>query len=272
MATENELVEIKKLNEIYTSNPLYVYNIVDTCDFESQDSNDNSDNQDNNYRCCIIIMKKVDDTNLTLNETKSSMMDENYANLKANKLEVVEIFNIGNPQEHFKSIKTYNEILYKKGEMVIADDIQMDNVDSNSKIIRCFRTIDRAFYYRQMPRDYTGKWIEWYESGQKKSEMEYLQGRKHGKCYRWYFNGCLNLDCEYHMNIHIGQYTEYWPNNNLKLNGQYKKGIKEGLWTSYFSDGRVKEHGRFDNGKNDGLWVRHPVSGVSQKYNTINMD
>ena len=43
----------------------------------------------------------------------------------------------------------------------------------------------------------TGKWINWYPSGNKFNEREYIDGKKTGKWIHWDKNGNKSYECEY---------------------------------------------------------------------------
>jgi uncharacterized protein len=46
-----------------------------------------------------------------------------------------------------------------------------------------------------------GKREGWYESGQKYSEILYINGEKHGKCFCWYRNGSILREINYEHGI-----------------------------------------------------------------------
>jgi len=44
--------------------------------------------------------------------------------------------------------------------------------------IHYFKSIDATFYYANVPKNYTGKWIKYNEAGKRLSEGDYVNGKK----------------------------------------------------------------------------------------------
>lgn len=66
-----------------------------------------------------------------------------------------------------------------------------------------------------------GVWISWYESGQKNSEQEYIDGKENGAYRVWY------------------------PNGKIYLEGNYEKGRKTGVWSFYDTLGKMTKEADF---------------------------
>ena len=152
------------------------------------------------YKICsdhIVVMKKLQDTKT--NENRNNVADSLYAKFRADKLFVVKILNINNI-ESIKKIVNNNykiKIIYKCDEIIIPDkfDENIDEVCSSG--IHYFKTIDAAFYYKELPRLFTGKWIYWHENGNKSYECEYIDGKETGKWISWYENKNKSSEGEY---------------------------------------------------------------------------
>ena len=63
----------------------------------------------------------------------------------------------------------------------------------------------------------TGKWIYYYENGQKESEGNFLNGKQEGHYTNWYDNG------------------------NKETEGDFKNDKKEGRWTYWYKRGQLRE-------------------------------
>ena len=66
---------------------------------------------------------------------------------------------------------------------------------------------------------------EWYENGQKKSEVTFKDGKINGLVTYWYENG------------------------EKKSEGTYKNGKKDGLFTWWYGNGKKEYEGTYKNGK-----------------------
>ena len=51
--------------------------------------------------------------------------------------------------------------------------------------------------YTDPPEPFTGKWIEWYENGQKRFEDNYKNGKLHGHSICWYEDGKIDYEDNY---------------------------------------------------------------------------
>jgi antitoxin component YwqK of YwqJK toxin-antitoxin module len=84
---------------------------------------------------------------------------------------------------------------------------------------------------------YTGKSVEFYDNGQKKSEGNYKKGKAEGLWTSWHKNGQKNEE------------------------GNYKNGIKEGLWIEWHKNGQKESEGHYVFGMNKGLWIKWDENG-----------
>jgi len=50
--------------------------------------------------------------------------------------------------------------------------------------IHYFKSIDATFYYANVPKNYTGKWIKYNEAGKRLSEGDYVNGKKNNGHYK----------------------------------------------------------------------------------------
>ena len=167
--TYDRLDRLKEECKEYLNNPEYVYKFCSDC---------------------IVIMQKLQDT--ITNENRINVRNQLYAKFRANKLFVVKIINIDNMKYIDEIINNYYDIkiIYKCNEIVVPDKFDEDIDKVCSSGIHYFKSIDPAFYYRDKPpKDFTGKWIRWYENGNKRNECEYIDGKETGKCIELYEDG-----------------------------------------------------------------------------------
>jgi antitoxin component YwqK of YwqJK toxin-antitoxin module len=215
----NRLEEILELYKKYIKCDSYFYKIC-------HDLSSISDKRDDRW---LVIMKKTNNTKT--NEARSNIPNEEctkYAKFRANELEVVEIFDAKNPyttQSYIIHSYGLNKIKYKVGEIVKADKYNddIDAVCTNG--IHYFKTIQCAYYYRNIPEDYTGVWFEWYDNGTIKSYYNYKNGEK------------------------SGSFIEFHENGVKSIIGCYKSGNKTNKWTYYNKYGDITQESVYKSGK-----------------------
>ena len=87
---------------------------------------------------------------------------------------------------------------------------------------------------------FTGKAINYFVSGLKKSEGTYLNGKKHGNWIYWY--GVIGPDF-------------------IESKGYYKFGKRDGLWEYWYPNGKKRETGYLTNQKRVGKWTYYNKDG-----------
>ena len=120
-----------------------------------------------------------------------------------------------------------------------------------------------------------GKWIVWYENGQKAAEGMFLNGKGDGPWTFWHANGQMSREGVYRGAKKEGLWTtwfpdgkkrsedEYrddkeegrsirWSETGVRQEGVYRGAKKEGLWTKWFPDGKKWEEGEYRGDKKEG--------------------
>ena len=87
---------------------------------------------------------------------------------------------------------------------------------------------------------FTGKAINYFQSGLKKSEGTYLNGKKEGNWIYWY--GVFGSDI-------------------IESKGYYKFGYRDGLWEYWYPNGEKKEVGNLSNQERIGKWTYYNEDG-----------
>lgn len=92
-----------------------------------------------------------------------------------------------------------------------------------------------------------GKWVEWYESGQRKSVKYYDQnGLLNGKWTYWYETGQKWNTLVYKDGEINGKWT-YWYKNGRKWHElTYANGEVEGKWIFWYKNGKVIDKGFYE--------------------------
>lgn len=164
-----ELEQINKIYEEYIDEPSYVFKM-------------SSPHMTHKW---IIVLKKLDDT--ITNESRDDVDDANYAVFRADKLQVVCIFDALEPRTIRKNIlNSYCEtcIDYIVGEIIECDSFDENN--NNTSGILYLKSIEGAFYYGTHMTKYNGPWKTFDKTtGILIAEGNIVNGQRTGqwKCY-----------------------------------------------------------------------------------------
>ncbi len=88
-------------------------------------------------------------------------------------------------------------------------------------------------------------------------------GLKQGKWQEFFETGELKSEGNYKDNKHIGQWKFYFQNGKLEQIGNYNnKGNVEGFWKWYYSNGEIHREESFLDGLSDGKLIEYSDSGM----------
>lgn len=250
---------------------------------------------DNRTTEWLVVMQKLQDTslesNFTLtktNENRKGIVDKSYANFRANKLKVIEIFKMSDPEisrEHIINTYMNKKVTYCVNQIVEPDfyDDNIENVYSGG--IHYFKTPQGAIYYMNYPKKFTGKWSSYYSNGQKIQEGEVVNGKLSGHYIKFNYIGEKCLECYYDNGKLSGKYTKYYANGekytecyykNEKLSGKYIEfhangekyiechyddNIASGTYKSWYYNGKKQTEGEYLNGMQTGVWIVYDCDG-----------
>ena len=99
-----------------------------------------------------------------------------------------------------------------------------------------------------------GKYISFYENGNKKSEGFYRNDEPTGFWNYYYESGKLKMRGGLRGNTNYGLWRFYYENGNVSMEGEIYDGKREGKWNFYFENGQLKSTGEFRNGERFGIW------------------
>jgi hypothetical protein len=100
--------------------------------------------------------------------------------------------------------------------------------------------IEDVLYRNDIP--YTGKIVEHFPDGKIKSEVSYLDGRKHGTAVYWYANGVKQKEARYTRDVLDGKFSEWYHSGQIQATCTYKNGEIVGDCTYYKGDWHVKNY------------------------------
>ena len=88
---------------------------------------------------------------------------------------------------------------------------------------------------------YSGKYIDYYNSGKIQNEGTLLNGKLNGELIVYFKNGNQKSVTNYKNGILHGNWKEYYSNGMLMNSRTYNEGKGTGDYTSYFINGRIME-------------------------------
>lgn len=196
------------------------------------------------------------------NENRSDIVDSINAKYRCSKVRVLSIKDYdGKAHEEGRSL--YNgEFIYKVGEIIETEyDKDIDKVCSSG--IHYFLSYERAEKYEaNMPLDFTGCWVYYYDNGQLESKCEYVKGKPHGLYEELYENGKISIKCSYENGRLHGLYVSWHNNGQTAIRVQYVKGLFDGIMEQWNSDGELASKRSYKNGILDGLHEELNRNGV----------
>ncbi len=101
-----------------------------------------------------------------------------------------------------------------------------------------------------------GLWKEYYENGNIKSSVNYINGYINGEAFFFYDKNpkVTKAEMTFENDKVIGNYFEYYENGTQKAKIIYKKGKSEGDAEFYHPNGKLKIKANYKDGLRDGKW------------------
>ena len=88
--------------------------------------------------------------------------------------------------------------------------------------------------------------------GQYMSKVNLKNGRFDGKFIRWWENGQKHQEKNYKDGKLDGKSTDWWSDGSIYLEKNHKDGKLEGKQIEWYKNGQIKAEGNYKNGKEDG--------------------
>jgi len=108
-----------------------------------------------------------------------------------------------------------------------------------------------------------GVWRTYYESGNLKSAVNYLNGTLNGISY-FYFDDEVNTvatEINFENDVIIDSYKEFYDNGAQKAVLTYKDAKANGKAEFYYKTGKLKIEGEYKDGIKDGKWKYYDING-----------
>lgn len=108
---------------------------------------------------------------------------------------------------------------------------------------------------------YSGKFIDYFLTGEKEGEGILFNGKLKGKRFLYYLNGNVSDEIEYDNGISNGLEKRFYEDGTLKQKGDFKNGKEIGIWEMYHPNGQLKQRTTFENGQMEGASVSYYSTG-----------
>jgi antitoxin component YwqK of YwqJK toxin-antitoxin module len=106
-----------------------------------------------------------------------------------------------------------------------------------------------------------GKWVLYYENGNKEQEFNYQSGLLEGVVITYHDNGNVSTRCNYINGKPEGECFHFYNGGQKQYNILYLNGAKEGVFTEYFENGKIKRTGQHKNNKLHGSFKNYSDNG-----------
>ena len=96
--------------------------------------------------------------------------------------------------------------------------------------------------------------VNYWENGQKLSEVQYFNEKRDGSCKYWYKNGQLMSSGLYKNGKMYGPFISYYENGQIQSQGNYNYNEsciysrKDGVWKYYYENGKIESESIIKNG------------------------
>jgi antitoxin component YwqK of YwqJK toxin-antitoxin module len=118
-----------------------------------------------------------------------------------------------------------------------------------------------VFYLKNSDSPYTGKYFEFHDNGQKKSEENFKDGKPHGIGFSWYENGQKKVEANLKDGKPDGLSVYWYENGQKQAEINYKDGKPHGIGFNWYENGQKEAEGNHKDGKMDGLVVSWHENG-----------
>ena len=207
------------------------------------------------------------------NENRKNIANPQYAKYRTSKVKVLKIFHMSADEtqvnDEIQIIKQMNGLHDTNFVYTIGEEIRVDDYDEDvnvvcSRGIHYFKTPYQAKMWNLSLNNYTGKYIEWHDNGNKKKEEEYKDGRKEEKFIEWHRTGTLQCEGEFKDGKLEEKWIRWYDDGQKESEGEYKDGEKEGKWIAWHRTGNIWYEGEFKDGKLEGKWIRWYDNGQKE--------
>ena len=99
------------------------------------------------------------------------------------------------------------------------------------------------------PDNRDGRFIYYYENGQRQRDCIYRENTLHGPFSEWYRSGQQKNLQEYNRGLLDGPYKTWREDGSLKQEARYVKGERSGNFKTYYENGQLTRNDLYEDGK-----------------------
>lgn len=121
-------------------------------------------------------------------------------------------------------------------------------------------------------KPFSGNLFSTYSKGNLKSEIQYIEGRKHGYEKHWFSNDSLSVLRHYKNGVKIGIHKAWWQNRKLRFEYYFNdNGLYNGSITEWYLSGQIAKQFNFIDGKEKGSQKLFKPNGtIKANYVVVN--
>lgn len=100
---------------------------------------------------------------------------------------------------------------------------------------------NQLYYLPNQNMPFTGKAVAKWPNGQKKTEINYKDGKRDGLKAHWYESGQKLSEISYKAGKHDGPLTVWYENGKLRRKGNNMDGKMVGIWTHWYENNQQRD-------------------------------
>ena len=100
---------------------------------------------------------------------------------------------------------------------------------------------NQLYYLPTQDMPFTGKAVAKWPNGQKKTEINYKDGKRDGLKAHWFESGQKLSEISYKAGKHDGPLTMWYENGKLRRKGNHMDGKMVGIWTHWYENNQQRD-------------------------------
>ncbi len=121
--------------------------------------------------------------------------------------------------------------------------------------------VENAKYFDKNHNLFSGTYVEYYENGVKKLEMNIKNGELDSTTTLYYLNGQVMEIRSYRKGLMDGKWVKYNANGKILSIAEYKNDKKHGTWLIYDEEGNLRYEMHYLEGVKCGTWKNFNKEG-----------
>lgn len=101
-----------------------------------------------------------------------------------------------------------------------------------------------------------GAWISWHVDGRVETQGQYQDGAKHGTWEEFHSNGVRASVSNWVQGKPEGEARRWYRDKQAESVARYQNGLPHGDWSAWHENGELKFSNRYENGRKVGTWRR----------------